>query len=80
MYVSKHFLMTEFILFLVNGNWGEWSQWGECSTSCNKGQRKRFRACDNPAPAGGGRDCSGPSQQTESCSMHLCPSKFCQFL
>ncbi|GFR16680.1 hemicentin-1 [Trichonephila clavata] len=57
----------------VNGEWGPWSPWGSCSSSCNKGQKKRFRACDNPAPAGGGRECSGPAQETEICNAHLCP-------
>ncbi|GFT31287.1 hemicentin-1 [Nephila pilipes] len=57
----------------VNGEWGPWSPWGSCSSSCNKGQKKRFRACDNPAPAGGGRECSGSAQETETCNAHLCP-------
>ncbi|XP_055948498.1 hemicentin-1-like isoform X2 [Argiope bruennichi] len=57
----------------VNGEWGPWSTWGPCSSSCNKGQKKRFRSCDNPAPAGGGRECSGPSQETEVCNAYLCP-------
>ncbi|GBM98114.1 Hemicentin-1, partial [Araneus ventricosus] len=57
----------------VNGEWGPWSAWGPCSSSCNKGQKKRFRSCDNPAPAGGGRECSGSSQETEVCNAHLCP-------
>ncbi|GFS46965.1 hemicentin-1 [Trichonephila inaurata madagascariensis] len=57
----------------VNGEWGPWSPWGSCSSSCNKGQKKRFRACDNPAPAGGGRECSGSAQETEICNAHLCP-------
>ncbi|GIY13520.1 hypothetical protein CDAR_68362 [Caerostris darwini] len=57
----------------VNGDWGSWSPWGSCSSSCNKGQKKRFRACDNPAPAGGGRECSGPAQETEFCNAYVCP-------
>nr|XP_042899314.1 hemicentin-1 isoform X1 [Parasteatoda tepidariorum] len=57
----------------VNGEWGQWSTWGPCSSSCNKGQKKRFRSCDNPEPAGGGRDCSGASQEIEVCNAHLCP-------
>ncbi|XP_035222665.1 hemicentin-1-like isoform X3 [Stegodyphus dumicola] len=57
----------------INGGWGQWSSWGECSSSCNKGQKKRFRSCDNPTPAGGGRDCLGPSQEIEVCNAFLCP-------
>ncbi|XP_054713925.1 hemicentin-1-like [Uloborus diversus] len=57
----------------VHGSWGDWSSWGECSSSCNKGQKKRFRSCNNPIPSGGGRDCTGSSQQIEVCNAHLCP-------
>ncbi|KAG8182020.1 hypothetical protein JTE90_013951 [Oedothorax gibbosus] len=57
----------------VNGEWGSWSSWGPCSSSCNKGQKKRFRFCNDPPPAGGGRECSGPSQEIEFCNAYRCP-------
>ncbi|GFR05235.1 hemicentin-1 [Trichonephila clavata] len=38
-----------------------------------KVKKKRFRACDNSSSAGGGRECSGPAQETEICNAHLCP-------
>merc|ERR1712226_217434 len=41
----------------IDGGWGEWSDWTECSQTCGGGQTQRTRNCDNPPPSGGGRDC-----------------------
>lgn len=57
----------------VHGKWASWSEWGECSASCNGGLRRRFRTCSNPAPNFGGRSCAGPAQDTEACNAHQCP-------
>ncbi|XP_022236724.1 hemicentin-1-like, partial [Limulus polyphemus] len=57
----------------AHGGWSAWSSWGECSASCNNGQRRRFRNCNNPAPTNGGRACFGPSQDTQTCNAHHCP-------
>ena len=48
---------------------GGWSPWSSCSASCGGGIQTR--TCDNPAPANGGANCSGPSSQacnTQACS------------
>ncbi|TKS74334.1 Hemicentin-1 Fibulin-6 [Collichthys lucidus] len=42
----------------ISGNWGPWSSWGSCSKTCNGGQMRRYRTCDNPRPANGGRACA----------------------
>ena len=52
----------------VNGQYGTW---GACSMSCGKGIQNR--SCDNPAPANGGADCAGKSQQ--ECQNDACPGK-----
>ncbi|XP_059849711.1 hemicentin-1-like [Hypanus sabinus] len=57
----------------VNGNWASWSSWSPCSRTCGGGQSKRYRLCSNPAPARGGKVCSGPSVQVQRCGMELCP-------
>ncbi|XP_067940287.1 hemicentin-1-like [Watersipora subatra] len=57
----------------IHGNWSGWQQWGECTLPCNGGQRKRFRACDNPAPQLGGRSCIGARQETGACNSQSCP-------
>ncbi|XP_065505206.1 hemicentin-1 isoform X3 [Caloenas nicobarica] len=57
----------------IHGNWGPWSSWGTCSRTCNGGQMRRYRTCDNPRPASGGRACAGADVQIQRCSSELCP-------
>lgn len=61
---------------LVNGNWSPWNVWGDCTTTCGGGQRKRFRTCTNPPPTHGGRACVGPSEGVQTCNVQPCPSKY----
>lgn len=56
----------------VHGNWSEWGEFGECSVSCGKGTQTRFRACDNPPAAYGGRDCIGESEDIRPCNDFPC--------
>uniref|UniRef100_A0A3B4E5X1 Hemicentin 1 n=1 Tax=Pygocentrus nattereri TaxID=42514 RepID=A0A3B4E5X1_PYGNA len=57
----------------INGNWGPWSSWGSCSRTCNGGQMRRYRTCDNPRPANGGRACAGTDTEIQKCSTASCP-------
>lgn len=59
----------------VHGNWGPWSTWGSCSRTCNGGQMRRYRTCDNPRPANGGRSCAGTDTEIQKCSTLSCPGK-----
>ena len=60
-----------FLLFLVNGGYGPWGKWSDCSKTCGKqtGTRRRDRLCNNPSPQNGGKDCSelGKDTETQSC-------------
>lgn len=49
----------------VNGNYTEWSEFTECSKTCDGGQKSRRRACTNPPPQNGGKDCEGLGQDIE---------------
>lgn len=63
----------------INGNYGPWSAWTQCSKSCGGGVRSRVRNCTNPAPAFGGMDCSalGEPQESEPCkTRQICPGQF----
>ena len=41
----------------MDGNWGAWTDWSTCSTSCGEGRHSRIRMCDNPLPQYGGSNC-----------------------
>ncbi|CAM1298104.1 ADAMTS9 (predicted) [Pycnogonum litorale] len=60
-------------LIPVNGNWGEWSEYGTCSRSCGGGIAQSERLCDNPVPNNGGRYCVGRRRKYKSCSTKDCP-------
>jgi hypothetical protein len=62
----------------VDGQWSEWGQWSDCVGPCGAtGKRTRARACDSPAPAHGGQDCAGESQDTASCETNDCGACEC---
>ncbi|XP_030062177.1 complement component C8 beta chain isoform X1 [Microcaecilia unicolor] len=47
----------------INGNWGCWSGW----SSCSRGEQRRSRQCNNPAPQNGGEGCKGLDTEVNSC-------------
>uniref|UniRef100_A0A182KDD4 EGF-like domain-containing protein n=1 Tax=Anopheles christyi TaxID=43041 RepID=A0A182KDD4_9DIPT len=63
----------------VNGGWGEWTIWSNCSLPCVsefsgvRSIRHRSRACDSPAPALGGKQCVGEAYEEEPCHVKYCP-------
>ena len=71
---SGRFLF-EIHLFLVHGNWSEWTSWTQCTLDCGGGAQVRGRACVNPRPQYGGQDCEGDIVELGHCNLHPCPSK-----
>ncbi|EGV99559.1 Hemicentin-1 [Cricetulus griseus] len=61
------------VIVQAHGNWSPWSGWGTCSRTCNGGQMRRYRTCDNPRPSNGGRACGGPDTQIQRCNTDMCP-------
>ena len=59
----------------VNGNWGPWSAYSECSATCSNGTKTRSRKCNNPPPSDNGSKCEGKKEQTTTCFVDYCPSK-----
>ncbi|XP_011638935.1 A disintegrin and metalloproteinase with thrombospondin motifs 20 isoform X3 [Pogonomyrmex barbatus] len=57
----------------VDGQWGEWGRYGECSRSCGGGIKRKYRECDNPAPKNGGNYCIGERVKYRSCGTRECP-------
>jgi len=57
----------------VNGKYGAWSAYSQCSKSCGGGNQKKTRKCDSPAPAHGGAACEGPVEDERACNTNECP-------
>nr|XP_058951355.1 uncharacterized protein LOC131778889 [Pocillopora verrucosa] len=57
----------------VDGGYSNWLEWSACSASCGGGRRARSRKCDNPVPQHDGKNCVGPSLETEQCNNEECP-------
>ncbi|XP_048353725.1 A disintegrin and metalloproteinase with thrombospondin motifs 10-like [Sphaerodactylus townsendi] len=58
----------------VDGEWGNWSSWGECSRTCGGGVSSSIRYCDSPRPTIGGKYCLGERKRYRSCNTDDCPS------
>ena len=68
---------NSYLLFVVNGGWGEWSAWPQCPVACGGGEIKRTRACDSPAPQHGGEECTideSSGSEKQACNETPCPS------
>ncbi|CAH3173411.1 unnamed protein product [Porites lobata] len=59
----------------IDGNYTEWTKWSDCSATCGGGSKTRVRACTNPPPQHGGKNCIelGPASATMECSPNPCP-------
>ncbi|XP_052771166.1 cell surface hyaluronidase-like [Mya arenaria] len=57
----------------VDGGWGLWGGWSECSRSCGEGTQYRLRQCNNPLPQGAGASCEGDAAQPRTCQTIFCP-------
>ncbi|XP_001623142.2 uncharacterized protein LOC5501884 isoform X2 [Nematostella vectensis] len=60
----------------VDGGYTSWTEFSPCSVTCGRGLSTRSRACSEPAPQYGGRNCSeflGPNTEEVPCFPKLCP-------
>ncbi|XP_030648275.1 A disintegrin and metalloproteinase with thrombospondin motifs 15a [Chanos chanos] len=57
----------------VDGKWGRWGAFGDCSRTCGGGVQLAKRECDNPVPANGGKYCQGLRVKYRSCNLTPCP-------
>ena len=62
-------------LFIVDGMWGQWTAYGQCSRTCGGGTIKRQRLCNKPIPPHEGLFCPGLASQTVRCNKNPCPSR-----
>ncbi|XP_065156634.1 A disintegrin and metalloproteinase with thrombospondin motifs 12-like [Atheta coriaria] len=59
----------------IDGGWGEWSPWSDCSRTCDAGVSIMERECDHPRPSGGGRFCVGERRRYKICNSDPCRQK-----
>ncbi|KAG2457002.1 A disintegrin and metalloproteinase with thrombospondin motifs 1 [Polypterus senegalus] len=57
----------------VNGGWGQWGPWSDCSRTCGGGVQYSYRDCNNPLPKNDGKYCEGKRVQYRSCNTLECP-------
>ena len=67
------FMLTD----AVDGEWGDWESWGDCSATCGGGTQSRSRECNNPPAANGGAECPADdlSSETQNCNPEACPEQ-----
>eukprot|EP00111_Clytia_hemisphaerica_P024940 TCONS_00073484-protein len=61
------------VMKTVDGQWGSWSLFTKCNTTCGKAFKTRQRSCDQPKPLYGGKMCQGPSVEVQECHLGGCP-------
>ena len=59
----------------VDCTWLDWSHWSACNQTCGGGQRYRIRV-SSPALYGG-KNCSGASEEKETCNSQPCSGNIC---
>ncbi|XP_048524385.1 A disintegrin and metalloproteinase with thrombospondin motifs 12 isoform X1 [Dendroctonus ponderosae] len=57
----------------VNGGWGDFGAWSECTRSCGGGISSSERECNNPVPSNRGRFCIGERRKLKICNPGPCP-------
>lgn len=57
----------------VDGGWGNWSEYSECSRGCGGGISVQTRDCNHPQPAYGGAFCVGERSRYKVCNLEECP-------
>jgi len=56
----------------VDGGWGVFGNWSDCSADCGGGNQTKTRKCDSPAPKFGGAECQGNATKTRVCNTEAC--------
>ena len=87
--IGCRFCIMYLFILIVDGNWGEWSNFEMCTVSCGGGSQIRRRVCDDPPAQFGGRHCLLSGSETERateetdtqlCGGISCPGKEIQLL
>jgi hypothetical protein len=71
-FVPIFFSLSNLLIYYIDGNWGAWSSWTSCNTTCGGGTQGRTRNCDSPAPSNGGLICAGSGTENQACNTAAC--------
>ncbi|XP_022109098.1 A disintegrin and metalloproteinase with thrombospondin motifs 9-like isoform X2 [Acanthaster planci] len=63
----------------VDGGWGKWEPYGDCSRTCGGGVKQAVRQCTQPVPENGGKYCIGRRVRFRSCNARPCPENSTSF-
>ncbi|WAR27630.1 GON1-like protein [Mya arenaria] len=58
---------------ILDGAWGFWGAWSECTRMCDGGTNTRKRECNAPSPENGGKPCEGKAHNETTCNDWKCP-------
>ena len=79
LYCAGHSKQLTFapIFLTVDGRYGNWSLNSTCNATCGQGFETWSRACNNPEPKYGGRNCShlGKHVALKRCTAKPCPGE-----
>ncbi|XP_078573326.1 uncharacterized protein LOC144860112 [Branchiostoma floridae x Branchiostoma japonicum] len=65
-------MTTPTTLACIDGQYGAWSEWSNCSAYCGLGFQSRTRQCNNPPPSICGRYCIGQDTEIKNCQNKEC--------
>ncbi|CAH1795468.1 unnamed protein product [Owenia fusiformis] len=57
---------------VIYGQWTNWVQWSDCSSTCGQGVRNRTRVCKKSSPTD--LDCPGNKEDLGMCNLGNCPN------
>ena len=62
----------------IDCKWTDYTEWSECSQSCEGGIQTRERTIEILA-RNGGQPCRGETREKRQCNTHKCPRRFNSF-
>ncbi|XP_059089000.1 coadhesin-like isoform X1 [Tigriopus californicus] len=71
---TRHIKYCNPVFCPIDGGWGEWTSWGECSGTCGTTTMSRNRECSNPPMKHNGKPCPGQMKEFQQCEfLGPCP-------
>ena len=65
--IQQSYLRTSLFPSALDGDWSTWLAWTPCPSGNCRANQTRRRRCDDPFPAGEGKDCPGSDLDEKEC-------------